>query len=431
MTIRTPHIASGAALNRRHFLRKGAIALSLPMLDAMTPAFAASASTPPKRFVAACATLGFHTPLLYPAESGRDYTMTPYLEKLALDREDFSVISGLSHREQQGPNGHVSEMTWLTGATRPGMAGFRNSVSLDQLIAHKVGLATRFPYLALTTRSSSLSWTSNGVEIPAESSPSELFRAMFAEGSANEVDRELDKLRRGRSILDTVLGEARKLSKDLGHEDRQKLDEYLSSVRELESRLQQSEGWVHKPKPKVAAKEPSDISDQNDSIARQGLLGDMIILALRSDSTRTVTFRLSGHGANVPLPGVKGDWHGLSHHGKDPDKIKELRIIEEAEFAAFGQFLNGLKAIKEGDGSLLDHTAVLFGSNLGNASSHDWHNVPIVLAGGGYNHGSHIAFDPKDNPPLANLFVNLAQRMGVETDRFATSNGAGLDGLKV
>jgi len=429
----SPHIATRPALNRRHFLRgAGGALLSLPFLEAMTPTFARAAAAPsPKRFVAMCAGLGFHGPYLFPTATGRDYALTPYLEKLQAFRNDFTVFSGLSHPEQQGNNGHASEMTWLTSAKRPGLAGFRNTVSLDQVIAEKIGVETRYPFLALSVNGSSLSWSSNGVEIPAEGSPARMFKALFIDGTEQEVAQEMRDLRRGRSILDTVAGEARKLERDLGQADRAKLDEYLTAVRDLETRLQQSEGWSQKPKPKIGAAQPRDIEDRNDAIGKQRLMSDLIVLALQSDSSRTVTFRL-GSLNSVPsnIPGVKSDWHNLSHHGKDPAKIDELKLVEEAEFAAFGEFLGKLKGIDENGKSLLEHTAVLFGSNLGNASSHDWHNLPVIVAGGGFKHGAHLAYDEKNNTPLSNLFVPLAQRMGVETDAFGSSTSAGVTGFE-
>jgi len=161
------------------------------------------------------------------------------------------------------------------------------------------------------------------------------------------------------------------------------------------------------------------------------LLYDMIVLALQTDSTRTITYQLSGMNAVPLIPGVRSDWHGLSHHGKDPQKIEELKIIEEAEFVAFNEFLTKLRSVEENGRSLLDHTAVLFGSNLGNASAHDWHNLPILVAGGGYRHGKYVAHDHDNNTPLANLFVALAQRMGVETDTFGSSTGESVRGLDV
>lgn len=430
----SPYIAEHKALSRRHFLQASGAMLGLPLLEAMTPAFASAASqaSSPKRFVAMCAGLGFHGPHLFPEAPGKGYALTPYLAKLKDHRNDFTVFSGLSHPEQQGNNGHASELTWLTSAKRPGLAGFRNSISLDQLIANQIGIETRFPFLALSTGGNSLSWSSNGVEIPAQSSPSRLFEALFIEGSDQQKSKEMRELKRGRSILDTVSGEAKKLERDLGHQDKAKLDEYLTAVRDLEVRLEQSEDWVERPKPKVNAAQPKDIDDRQDAIGKMRLMNDMIVLALQTDSTRTVTLRLSG--LNAPpsnIPGVDTDWHNLSHHGKDEEKIDELKLIEEAEFSAFNDFLTKLKGVKEEGRSLLDQTSVLFGSNLGNASSHDWHNLPIVLAGGGYKHGSYVAHNPEDNTPLANLFVSLAQRMGVETESFGSSTQVGVAGLEV
>lgn len=428
------HIASKPALSRRHFLRgSGATLLGLPLLEAMVPTFAKAApSAPPRRFVAMCATLGFHGPLLFPKETGRDYALSPYLAHLKNHRDKFTVFSGLSHPEQQGNNGHASELTWLTSAKRPGLAGFKNSISLDQLIANRIGTETRHPYLALSNQGNSLSWSANGVAIPGERSPAKLFKSLFVQGSEKEIQAKMRGLKRGRSILDTVRGEAGKLERELGSGDREKLDEYLTSVRDLESRIQQSEGWVQRPKPKVATEAPQDIDDRNDAIGKQRLMNDMIALALQTDSTRTITYHLSGMNA-VPsnIPGVQTDWHNLSHHGKDEKKIAELRKIEEAEFAVLGDFLNKLAAIEEGGKKLIDQTSVLYGSNLGNASSHDWRNVPIILAGGSYKHAGHLGFDQKDNAPLANLFVSIAQQMGVETDHFGSSTRAGLPGFEI
>lgn len=428
----TPYIASKTALNRRHFLRgAGSTLLGLPLLEAMTPAFArgAGSTVSPKRFVAMCATLGFHGPHLFPEQEGSSYTLTPYLDKIKDHRNEFTVFSGLSHPEQQGNSGHASELTWLTAAKRPGLAGFKNTISLDQLIANKIGVETRYPYLALSTSGRSMSWSSSGVEIPGETSPSKLFKALFVEGTEQEIADDRKGFQRGRSILDTVLGEAKKLEKDLGHQDREKLDDYLTSVRDLETRLQESENWVQKPKPKVNAGEPKDITDKQDAIGRQRLMNDMIALSLQTDSTRTVTFQLSGMNAVPTIPNVNNDWHNLSHHGKDPAKIDELKLIEEAEFTVLNEFLGKLKSIEENGRSLLDHTSVLYGSNLGNASSHSWRNLPIILAGGGYKHGSHVVHDADDNTPLSNLFVPLAQRMGVEIEEFGSSTKSTLKGL--
>lgn len=426
-----PHV-SRQPLSRRHFLKGAGASVALPLLGAMTPSFGARAAVKPvRRFVAICGGLGFHAPLLFPAKSGRDYELTPYLRKLKSHRGEMTLFSGLSHPDQNGNNGHASSLTWLTSARHPGLAGFKNTISLDQLIAERLGGVTRLPYLCLANDGGSLAWTANGINIPSESSPSRLFRKLFIAGTRKEVAGQVQDLRRGRSILDTVLGDARRLQAELGTRDREKLAEYFSAIRDLEKRIGQSESWARRPKPKVAYPPPQDVADRRDIVARQRLMYDMMALALETDSTRVITLSLGGMNA-VPsnIPGVKTDWHNLSHHGKDTDKINELRLIEEAELDEFNRFLTRLKAIRERDATLLDNTAVLFGSNLGNASSHDWHNLPIILAGGGYRHGAYAAHDARNNTPLANLYVALAQRMGVDTRRFGSSTAESVRGLE-
>ncbi|CAN5914907.1 DUF1552 domain-containing protein [soil metagenome] len=420
------NIATKSHLSRRTFLRGTGAALSLPFLEAMVPAFAtraqAAVGQSPPRFLAMCATLGFHTPFLFPKETGADYSLTPYLEPLKALKGDFSVISGLQHEEQNGANGHTSEMTWLTSAKHPGLAGFKNTISIDQLIAEQIGSQTRFPSLILGTGSESMSWTASGVPLPAESSPSKAFQQLFVDGTKAEVEAQVRGLKRGRSVLDTVMGQAKKLHNDLGKRDQEKLDEYFSAVRDLEGRLVQNEEWAQKPKPKIDAKPPTDIQSRTDAIGKMNLMQDLVVLALQTDSTRTVTLRLSGMNAVPEIAGVKNDWHNLSHHGQDPAKIEELEIIERAEFVAFADFLTKLKNTQENGRPLLDTTAVIFGSNLGNASAHSTANIPLVLAGGGFKHGRHISID-KEKHVFSNLFVSLAQRMGVETKKFGFSTG--------
>lgn len=377
-----------------------------------------------------CAGLGFHAPFLIPQKTGRDYELTPYLDLLKEHRDDFTILSGLSHPEQNGNNGHASELTWLTSAKRPGLAGFKNTISIDQVIANQIGLETRYPYLALSNSNDSLSWTDSGVEIPGESSPARMFGQLFIEGTAEEKARQARDLKRGKSILDTVLGEARRLRGELGHQDREKLDEYLTSVRDLESRLQVSEGWVEHPKPKVDTAPLRDIQDKFDAIGKQRLMYDLIVLALQTDSTRTITYRIGGMNAVPTIQGVTQDWHNLSHHGRDEKKIEELKIIEAEEFRALNDFLARLKSRTEEGGNLLDQTMVLYGSNLGNASSHSWKNLPLLLAGGGFRHGQHLGHDPDNNAEFANLFVQLARQMGVEIDTFGSSAKPGITGLE-
>lgn len=419
------------ALPRRHFLSGVGAGVALPLLTAMQPAIGAGSARAIPRFVSICGGLGFHAPFLFPGEPGKDYESTPYLEKLKDHRNDFTLFSGLSHPNQNGNNGHASAMTWLTSAQRPGLAGFKNTISLDQQIAAHLGGATRLPYLCLSNGNGSLSWTASGVNIPAESSPAKVFKTLFVNGSESEIRSQMRELQRGRSILDSVRSDAKKLQRQLGPRDVEKLDQYYASIRDLETRIGQAQQWTERPKPDVDYEPPKDVVDKQDIIAKQRLMYDMMRLALQTDSTRVITLSLGGMNA-VPsnIPGVKTDWHNLSHHGKDEQKISELRLIEEAEFEAFSEFLGELKAVGESELNLLDQTAVLFGSNLGNASAHDWHNLPIIVAGGGYRHGNYVAHDAKDNTPLANLFVPMARRMGLEIDQFGSSTNDSVRGLE-
>lgn len=342
--------------------------------------------------------------------------------------DQLTLFSGLSH---PGNNtGHSSDMTWLTSAPRAGRPGFRNTVSIDQVMAQHLRGQTRLPFLSLSG-GKSLSWTEAGVEIPAERSPARVFQALFVSGTKEEVAEKMKELRRGRSILDAVSGDAKHLDRKLGTTDRHKLQEYFSAIRDLESELQQSKQWVQKPKPIVEAEPSIDVSDRNDVIARQRVMYDLIALTLQTDSTRIVTYM---HGSlNSPpsnIRGVKNDWHALSHHGRDETRIAELKLIEEAQLAEFNRFLGILNGVDESGSSLLDNSTVLFGSNLGNASSHNCTNLPIIVAGGGFRHGKHIAHDSKSNTPLSNLFVSFAQRMGIESDSFGSSNAAGISGFE-
>ncbi|MFT4637204.1 MAG: hypothetical protein ACI8T1_000513 [Verrucomicrobiales bacterium] len=421
---------SSSSMPRRKFLQGAGVALALPTLDVFLPLARGEDVKPSgKKMVCICTSLGLHAPFLFPEETGADYTSTPYLELLKEHRQDFTLFSGLSHPDQSGANGHTSEMTWLTSARFPGLGAFKNTVSLDQLAAEKIGMQTRYPSLVLGTGSPSLSYTRGGVMIPAESRPSRVFAKLFLDGSPADMKRQLQKLREGQSIMDTVGEEARRFTQRVGAADRDKLDEYFTSVRELEQRLVQSEAWVQKPKPKIDADPPRDITNGSDLIGRMQLLFDLIPLALQADSTRVITIFLQGANAVPPVSGVTIDHHNLSHHGQEPDKIAQLRLVETEQFRVFSGLIDKLKRKQEGGASLLDDTMVMFGSNLGNANSHDTRNLPILLAGGGFKLGGHTAFDAQKNAPLCNLYVSMLQQLGIETDAFGSSTGT-LSGLR-
>lgn len=410
-------------LSRRTILRGAGVALTLPWLNAMSAAFGDSAkASSPRRFVAMTLGLGLHNPNLVPEDQGRDYRPSRYLAELQDLREDFTVISGSSHPGVSG--GHRAEASLLTAAPMSNSAQSRNTISLDQLLAKHLGHHTRFPSLVLgLSGSNSPSYTENGAMIPAEDSPSQLFQRLFVNDSPRDRERQTQRAREGRSIMDLVAEDARSLERQLGSGDRDRLDAYFTSVRELERRLSESEAWANRPKPKVNVARPIDIGNPNDFIGRQRLMSDMVRLALTTDSTRFITLHFGGSGGVLPIPGVEEGYHNLSHHGLDEEKLEQLALVETEILRAWGDFLRSLKETPEQGGSLLDHTAVLLTSNLGNASSHDNRNMPVLFAGGGFRHGQHLAFNTKKNYPLPNLFVSVLQQTGLEQSRFATGIG--------
>ena len=417
--------------DRRTFLRASGVGLALPILDAFLPnGIRAAQEKIPQRLVCICTTLGLHAPFLFPESGGTDFESTPYLKILDSHRGDLTLINGISHPDQSGADGHSSAMTWLTAARHPGLAGFKNSISIDQLLASKIGLETRFPSLQLSTDGSSQSYTSSGIMIPGEQSPSRMFTKLFLEGTAEAKDAQIQKLREGKSIMDTVRDETRQFRNQIGKEDRKKLEEYLHSVRDMEQRLSSAEAWVHKPKPKVDAEVPQDIKENKDLIGQMQLLFELIPLALQTDSTRLITVMVQGRNDVPPIPGVSIDHHNLSHHGQDSQKIQQLRLIEEAQMHAFNKLLSALSRKQEGASRLLDSTSVVFGSNLGNANSHDTKNIPLLLAGGKFRHGQHLILDREKNTPFCNLFVQVAQQMGHEIEQFGSSSGSGVQGLE-
>ena len=400
-----------SVMSRRTVLRGAGISLCLPMLDAMRPAFASDSSEKhAKRFVGVSLALGLHNPNLVPETDGRNYKASRYLADLDDLRNDFTVVSGTSHPGVSG--GHSAEGSIFSACPNARGSASRNTISLDQLMAKQLGDKTRFPSLVLNTRSqTSPSSTQNGSMIPAENNAIRLFTTLFVDDTPAERERQAELIRRGRSIMDVVGEEAKRLRQKVGAGDRDKLDDWFTSVRELEQRMVANEAWTHRPKPQVDMEKPQSIP--RDTVGIAGVFLDMVRMALQTDSTRFVTLH------------VPGDYHGLSHHGMDDDTIRQLASVEQGMIDQWARFLRTLKS----DG-LLDETMVLMTSNLGNASSHDTKNMPVLFAGGGFRHGQHLAFDQQNNYPLPNLFVSALQRLGLEHDSFATSTGT-MTGLEV
>ena len=266
-----------------------------------------------------------------------------------------------------------------------------------------------------------MSVTRSGVMLPTEKSPARLYQQLFVESSEDQTQRRINDLKKGRSLLDFVGDSAKRLESRVGAKDKDRVDQYFTSVRDLERRMLRMQEWERRPKPKVNAKPPVDITDTGAFVEKARLMLDMVRLALETDSSRVITFYLDATSI-----------HSLTHHGNRPEILEQLQKIEESQFVVLNNFLNALAEVKEQGETLLDRTMVLYGTPMGNANAHSNHNLPVVLAGGGFRHGQHLAFDktPGRNYPLPNLFVSMLQRLGMEVDKFATSTGT-MRGLEV
>jgi hypothetical protein len=435
------YVSTQRALSRRRFLQGAGVALSLPLLDAMRPAFAADTHSArpgegtPRRFFAICNNLGLLPEQFFPQGSGRGYKLSPYLETLKDHRDDFTVFSGVWHPDVDG--GHPADICFLTAAPHPARGGFRNTISLDQFIAERIGHLTRFPSLNLGVNAAqgyrSLAWTSEGVLIPCDDSAANVFRQLFVSGTRSEAEAQVRKLELGQSILDAVADQAKDLQSTLGAGDRNRLDQYFTSVRELERRMRVSREWERKPKPVVAMEEPVDPASPREYMEKLRLMYDLARLAFETDSTRTIALLLDS--VNTPALEMEGvdftdDYHNLSHHGRSQSKLAQLEAIDQHHMKLLDNLFTELKSVQEEGEPLLDRTMVLYGSNLGDADAHVTTNLPTLFAGGGFKHGQHLTFDPVHNYPLPNLFVSVLQRLDLEVDKFASSTGS-MHGLEM
>ncbi len=412
-------------VDRRTFLRASGVALALPLLESMHPALARAAAASPKRMVNICSTLGLYSSSWFPTTAGAGYEATEYLSLIDEHRQRYTLFSGLGHQEQSGRQPHNSEITWLTAARRPGLDGFRNTISLDQVVANHLGYVTRFPSVVLgTITGQSQAYTRSGAMVPAETSPANLFRKLFLQGTPEEIEREAQSLDDGGSILDRLKSQTAALRRRVSAADQQKLDAYFDAVRTAEEDLGEVRAWQQRPKPVVDEASPTDVANPADLIGRIKAMFSLIPLILETDSSRVVSMMIQDHGIVPQVEGVTSDQHSLSHHGQDEAKIAQLKKIEVQVVQAFGTLLTQLAERSDANGSLLDQTTVMFGSNLGNANAHTATDLPILVAGGGYRHGQHIVHEGGENAPLCNLFVTMLQNMGVETDSFGQSTGA-------
>ena len=421
-------------VNRRYFLRAAGVSLALPLLESLSTrvlgsglavgskAGTAVGTTRPKRIVCVGNMYGFYLPEFTPKRAGRDFDLPTLLQPLAPHQKNLTVFSGLDHGLK---GGHYTVHSFLSGVRAGDAKGMpEGNISLDQRAAESIGGATRFPSLTIGPEDAQgacmLSWTRSGTRVPPITGPKELFQKLFVTESERERVGATERLTVYGSILDAVHGDAKSLGRQLGKRDQEKLDEYFTSVRDVEKQIELGKQWVNVPKPKAAIAEPENTNFVSDL----PMLYDLIALALQTDSTRIATLEIGAAFESGPL-GVRKGYHALSHHGQVQETIEDLLKLEKYQLEQFSRFLGKLKSIEDGNGTLLDHSMVLFGSGMGNANAHTNTNLPVILAGGGYRHGEHRPYPEKGlgRVPLCNLYLSMLHRFGVETDRFGLRTG--------
>jgi len=436
-------------ISRRTALRGIGATIALPLLNAMADVPAASK---PKRSVFLYIPNGVNTLTWQIQKAGADYEFTAPLKSLEKHRADLTPISGLHHPMVIGKH-HNCEKVWLTGANVPGDGGaFRNTVSADQLITDVQGVATRFSSLEMAIEGTSLAWSKDGIQLPADRNTQQIFNQLFGvEKESKETIRR--RLSRRGSILDLVADDAKRVNRSLGTEDRSKLDEYLTAVRQVEERTKRADEWLNVPKPQVPADATAKLT-RKLTMAEAGeyyrLFYDLMVMALRTDSTRVITCGIGSEGntSGIPEIGILQTRHGLSHHNGDPEQLRRLTATDTFLVEQLSYFLDQLKDAQEDGRPLLDTTQVLWGSGMAYGHSHGNANLPIIVAGGkalGYKHGTHVDFNlPKigqynvadanghyricsrpvdDTARVSNLLLTMLQRAGVKADKFQDSTG--------
>ncbi|CAD77642.1 MAG TPA: DUF1552 domain-containing protein [Rhodopirellula baltica] len=418
---------------RRFVLRSLAGSLALPGLPSLmadtvdhnSPVQSTrGAGTGARRFVAVGNLLGFQQKHFFPETPGREFEETTLLKPLAENREHINIYRGLDHGIR---GGHFAVHTFLSGVLHHESKNRRDgNVTIDQFLADEIGKQTRFASLTVGSEGGihggcQMSWTKSGVRVPPITGPAELFDRLFMTESQQRRSQMINENALQASILDSITEEAGSLSKRVNQEDRSKLDEYFSSIREVEKQLEVRRRWADQPKPEAPFEKPANTNTVDDL----PMLYELIALALQTDSTRIATLEIGGSFLPQNL-GIDKSYHSLSHHGNDEETIAHLITLETYQLEQFGKFLTRLMAIQDGEQTLLDSTAVLFGSGMGNGSSHTNSDLPIVLAGGGYGRGEFkkVGSGNRNQVPLCNLYVDIAQKMGVQTESFGTSTGS-------
>ncbi len=435
--------AQSSKITRRTCLQGLGVSLALPLLDGMLHG-AEQTKPRPGRLCSVYFPFGVAMPKdgtperawgWFPKGEGADFELTNPLQPLKSLRQQFTVLGGLSHPNGRKMGGHDTGDTFLTGARLSG-SNFANTVSIDQYAAGFIGDQTRFPSLTMSsdggvgepTRSTTLSFSRSGRPVPALASPQQIFDRLFGKGDASTAAQRRN-LENSASLLDLVLEHSRSLKRRLGTQDQKKLDDYLASIRAVEQRVQQSQKWLNIPKPDVDPKSIDLAANQKAPKEYLRTMYDLLFLAFQTDTTRLATYMIGQVAGATTIAnafpaavGLQGNWHGLAHGAGKKDGAEKLGRFDQFLAEQFGYFLNRLHATPEGDGTLLDHTIVLYGSS--NSRTHQNRNYPLIVAGGGklgLKHGHYRQFT--ENIPLANLFVTMLDRLGIPVEQFADSTG--------
>jgi hypothetical protein len=437
------------SLSRRHVLRGLGTAMSLPFLESLGfRAFAAEAKKAPAKPLRAAWLYipnGVNVDEWFPTGDGKGYSLSNSLKTLEKNREDFTVVSGLmqdwAHSHGNGGGDHARAVaTFLTGCMPKKTAGadIQLGISVDQIAANKIGHLTRLPSLELSTdgqRSSgkcdsgyscayqfNLAWKNETMPMAPEMDPRLVFERLFGLGAASGNTANAQRMQRmQKSILDTVLDEAKSLQGKVSANDRRKIDEYFAAVRDIETRIERAEKFrAEMPDVKV----PEGIPESYEEHIRA--MFDLLVLAFQTDTTRLSTFMLAHDGSNRSFPeiGVPDAHHYLSHHQSDPQKLAKIAKIDQFYLRQFGYFLDKMKSIKEGEGTLLDHSMIVFGGAIGDGNRHNHNNLPILLAGGGngtITHGKRQTLTT--DTPMTNLYLSMLDRLGVPAERVGDSTG--------
>ena len=412
-------------MNRRNFLKASGVAISLPFMPSLLSAKEEKKISSLKRMVCVHQCLGYEANTFFPKGFGKDYKISPTLAPLAANRDKFTVYSGLEHGIS---GGHYDEHTFLTGVHIYDAKKYKEgNISVDIKAAEHVGFATRFPSLHLALpggvgRYDRTSWTRSGVSVPMTDKIDLVFNKLFLEESLEARKKKRQILEENSSVIDAVLGQSKDVARKLNKDDKVKMAEFLDSLRDTEKKIQAQQKWVLSPKPKV--KELTSVPTNIKELFP--LYYDLVTLALRTDSTRVVALQLPvTNNVYSDLEGITEGYHLISHHGKDKNRLKQLQTIETYHMSIFNDFLNKLSAVKDGEGNLLDNTLVLHGAGMGNGSAHSNKNLPVLLAGGGLNHGEHknMYNHEKIATPLCDLYVSMLNWFGLEIDTFGTSRG--------